>query len=213
MFSDICQASVGSVEQFVFFEVVIGLEPFFFEFSPKGFCQVQLRGVRRQEENKKPSLLPKLHAFTDDFRSVHPCAVKDDKRLFADLKGELLQLLADKTSVDVLLGCSPMALVVAAYQAKTVDLVPFFRRDADFFAGELPAVRNVPFRANMAFISVKKVYQPCFGQFFEFSEAVYFEPVEFGVGLSLATAPDSLVFSAKAFKKRRKVSLLTVLSA
>jgi hypothetical protein len=66
----------------------------------------------------------------------------------------------------------------------------------------LPSIRHIPFRANMAFISIKKIYESKHRKFFEFLEAFYFELVEFGIWFAFASAPDSLVSSAKAFKKR-----------
>lgn len=88
-----------------------------------------------------------------------------------DLKGELLQILSDKKGVDIVSRCAPMALAISTDEAETIDFVAFFGQDAYRFAGELPTIWNVPFRTDMALISVKKVYEASFGQFFEFFEA------------------------------------------
>ena len=103
-----------------------------------------------------------------------------------------------------------MAHVGAADKAKTIHFCTPFRRDEDIFPRKLPPIWHIAFGAYMAFVPIIKVYQPQFRQFLKLCQAFYLEPIKLGVGLSLAPAPDSLVFSAKAFKKRRKTSRLTV---
>jgi hypothetical protein len=65
-----------------------------------------------------------------------------------------------------------MARAVPADEGKTVDFRAFFRRDEHLFPGELPAVGDIARSADMAFISIKKVDQPPFKQFFEFCKAL-----------------------------------------
>jgi hypothetical protein len=55
-----------------------------------------------------------------------------------------------------------MALVASTDETETIDFVAFFRQYAHLFAGELPSIRNVSFRAHMAFVPVKKVYEASF---------------------------------------------------
>ena len=55
-----------------------------------------------------------------------------------------------------------MALVRAADQSETVNFCTFLGRNKDIFPGELPTIGYIPGGANMAFIPIKKVYQPKF---------------------------------------------------
>lgn len=115
-----------------------------------------------------------------------------------------------KGGINVVFGGSEMTLVGAAYQAKTVNFCALFCGYEDVLPWKLPAVGHIALGAYVTLVPVEKVYQAKFGQFFQLFEAFYLEAVEFGIGFSFAPSPDSFVASAKAFKKRRNTSRLTV---
>lgn len=67
------------------------------------------------------------------------------------------QLLHDKLSVDGLAARRPMALIVATDQAPTIDFIPFLSQYTNPFTRKLPAVRNVAFTANLAFVAIEQI--------------------------------------------------------
>ena len=86
----------------------------------------------------------------------------------------------------------------------------FFRDNTNFFPNKLPAVRYIAFRAHMGFIPVvEQVNQVLLSESFQSSQPFYLIGIVFRMWLALAAFPYALVSSAKAFKKRRSVELLT----
>ena len=88
--------------------------------------------------------------------------------------------------------------------------MPLFRQNANIFTQELPSIGNISLAAYVRFIAVKQFYQSLCCQFLKFRQALQLILVMRSIGLSLAAFPYTLILSAKAFKKRRKVELLNV---
>ena len=58
-----CQPPVSGIEEFVFFHVVLWIQPFLFEFSPYRFRNIQMWRIWRKISNEEPTLLPKKVFF------------------------------------------------------------------------------------------------------------------------------------------------------
>lgn len=65
--SYVCQRPVGSIEQHVRTCVVLWSYPLSFQNSPKGFGDVKMWRVWRQEEEKETSLFPSVNSNTFGF--------------------------------------------------------------------------------------------------------------------------------------------------
>lgn len=78
-FSHVSQRPVGGIEKHVRTFVILWSYPLPFQDSPKRFCNVQMWGVWRKEEDKEAPLLPYwpefrfTHAFTDT-KLISVCA-------------------------------------------------------------------------------------------------------------------------------------------
>lgn len=64
-------------------------------------------------------------------------------------------MIDNKLGIYILLGGFPIALISSANQAKYIDFVPFFCIYSHFLIGELPAVGDISFATNPAFIAIK----------------------------------------------------------
>ena len=72
--SQSCQSSVASIEEIVSREVVRRLYPLSFEHSPESLRNVEMRGIRRQEEKIQASS-PDLFSFPSYFAPVYRLAL------------------------------------------------------------------------------------------------------------------------------------------
>ncbi len=86
--------------------------------------------------------------------------------------------------------------------------MPLFRQNTYLLIWKLPAIGNIPFATNVAFITIKKVYQACFRQLFQFCQLLDLVVIPHRARLCPTSFPYALVSSANTFKKRRSVSLL-----
>lgn len=83
-----CQRPVCSVHQCIIGYVIRWSEPFSFEYSPKGFRDVEVWTIRRKEEEEQPSFFPNLAKFSHHPAPVNFCVVKDNERVSPDMKGK-----------------------------------------------------------------------------------------------------------------------------
>lgn len=66
-----CESSVDGIEEIVNRDIVRGLYPLPFEHSPESLSNIEMRGIRRQEEKIQSSFLPDLSHFLHIFAPVH----------------------------------------------------------------------------------------------------------------------------------------------
>lgn len=199
------QAPVQSVRQLIMAQVVWRVEPFFLEFAPQGFCNIQVWRIGRQEEQIQSSFLPIWYSLLYGLRFVYACIIQNHKRFSLYVKRKFLHEFQNKRCVDVLLCHLPMALTLSVYQTKTVELIRFFREKTNLFIGKLPTVRDISFTANVSFIAIVKVYFALERQRFKFLQLFYLKFVMFGKRFALGTASYAFIPSASVFKKALKV--------
>lgn len=65
------ESSVDSIEKIVSRDIVCGLYPLTFEHSPESLSNVEMRGIRRQEEKIKAPFRPDFSHFLHIFAAVH----------------------------------------------------------------------------------------------------------------------------------------------
>jgi hypothetical protein len=83
LISDSRQRSVSSIEERIGTRVILRSEPFSFHYFPKGFRNVQMRGIWRNIEEEETSLFPDGAHFPNSGIFVRTDIVKDNKSLFA----------------------------------------------------------------------------------------------------------------------------------
>lgn len=83
------------VEKLLSTNIVFRLNPLSLEHSPYGFCNIQVRGVRRKIEQEESSLLPKWSSLLKTLGTMNAGIVQYKKCLFTYFEGEVFQKLHD----------------------------------------------------------------------------------------------------------------------
>ena len=193
----ICKASVDCIKEPVLIKIILRIEPFLFQLSPKRFGNIQVRRIRRQKKQIQPSFLPINYPFLDCFGFMYSCIIQNYKCCFTYFKRKLFQTFQNKFRVNIFRSHLPQALILSADKAQTINLIGFFRQNTNLFIRELPTVRNITLAAYMGFISVIKVYCSAKAQFFKFFELFNLQPVMFRHRTTLRAASYTLISSAK----------------
>lgn len=142
------QCSVRGIKQGICRHIVCRSEPFAFEYAPKGFCYVQMRRGRRQEEKKQSSFFPDWPEFSHELASVYPSVVQDDKSVLLYPERKAVKEVCDFIGNDVFSRTETVITIVAVYHAEYIESKRLLRRDKDIFSWELPAIRHISFRAD-----------------------------------------------------------------
>ena len=91
--------SIDSIEKIVSRDIICRLYPLPFDHSPnspKSLCNVEMRGIRKQEEKIKSPCLPYLSHFLHMLASVHFGIVKHDEHVLPPYcKGEHVKEISD----------------------------------------------------------------------------------------------------------------------
>ena len=131
--------------------------------------------------------------------------VQNHKGFFFDRKRQNIQLLENKLTVNAFKTGSPMTLVLASDQAKTIDSMTLFNPDTDLFIVKLPTIRHVAFRTHARLITVEKVNMALPTEFFQLCQLRKLVLDQCRTRLLAREFSYAFVASAKPFKKRRKV--------
>ena len=186
--SDSLQYSVGCVKEDLCILIGLWLNPFTLQYSPERFRNVQLWGIWRKIKDEQSPFSPFFPFFLDFSSTMNTCVVKDEDSLLGYAFGKLIQIRHDFILSDVFLGS----------------------RDEYVLILELPAIRYMPLRTDMAFISEEKVYMPFIAQDFKLFQLFFLVFIVLRVGRTLWTKPYSFISRTNVFKKRRSVDSLTV---
>lgn len=155
--SQACHTSINGIKEIIPVKIILRIQPFLFQLPPQRFCDVQMWRIWWKKENVQSSFLPVGHALLNGFCLVHTGIIQHHKRFLTCLKRKCFHIFQYKLSIDIAFSVFPPARVLPVYKTKTVEFICFFREDADFLIGKLPAVRNISFTAHMGFISIKQV--------------------------------------------------------
>ena len=99
-------------EQSMFISIVMWLYPFPFQYTPKSFGDIEVRGVRRKIEYVETSFFPSLKAVLDLAALVYSGVIQNDHGLFADARRETLHKFNEPAGVYVLLGSAPSSSLI-----------------------------------------------------------------------------------------------------
>ena len=152
------QCPINGVKEVVATCIILRSDPFSFHYSPQGFRNVQVRGIRWKVKEKKSAFLPQFSQFPYFLVSMYARIVKHDERIFLYVQGKGVKVFNDLVRVNTFSRGEPMIAVVPVYHAEDVDPLCLLGWNIHVFVTELPAVRHIAFGAHMAFIGVIEVY-------------------------------------------------------
>jgi len=205
------QTSVDRIKEFVLIQVILRIEPFFLQFSPYCFSNVQMWGIGWKKENVETSFLPKWNTFLNDFCLMYSGIIQNNKGFLAYLKRKIFHIFQHKLRVYIIFCCFPPASALSVYQTKAVEFVRFLRKDAHILVWKLPAIRDITFAAYMGFITIIQVYPAFSAHLLKFPEFLRLKVIMFCKRLSFGATSYPFISSAKLFKKALKVLSLTLL--
>ena len=205
------QRSIGCVKQGVCREIIHRSEPFALENPPQSLRNIQMRAVWRKKEEEQAALLPYRTTLLHELAFVHTRIVKHHKCIPADTHRQPVNKVCDFLSRHVLRCGETLIAVVAVNHAEDIEPDTSFRRDIYILSTKLPAIRDITFCADMAFISVVEVYETVNCLSFEFLQLLGLIRIELRRGFPLRTFPYTSISRANADKKDLKVLSLASL--
>lgn len=107
LFSNVGENVFYGGEQSMLISIVMWLYPFPFHYTPKGFGDIEVRGVRREMEYMETSVLPSLKAVLHLTALVDSVVVQNDYGLFADAKREAFHKIDEPVGVYIILSGKP----------------------------------------------------------------------------------------------------------
>lgn len=205
------QRSVSCVEECVSRCIVLWPDPFPFHHPPKGFYNIQMRGVWRNIEYKESSFFPDGTHVSDYCVSVHACIVEYNKCFFVESEGELFEETGDFSGINGFTCTEAFKSVVTVGHPKDIESFGFFRWYIYVFSWKLPSVRDVAFGTDMGFIAIEEVNLSFCVKRFKFLQLLGLIFIELRRGNTPWTFSYTSISCAKADKKRLKVNSLASL--
>ncbi len=209
--SDRCQRSVNGIEQGISRSIIGWLNPFSLKDSPKCFCYVEMRGIRRQEEQEQSSLLPYFSHLHHKFGSVYLGVVQNNKSFLFDRHGEPVKVVNELLRSNALSGGEAMIGIGITDHTEYIEPGLFLRWDTYLLPWEHPTERHITFGTHMALISKIKVNQSFIIMIYKLLQLLAFISIELRRGFSLWPLPYTSKSCAKADKKLLKVLRLASL--
>ena len=205
------QSSIGCVKQGVYGKIIHRSEPFALEDSPECLSDVEMRAIWRNKEEEQTSLLPYGAKFPHESAPMYARIVKHHKCFLVDTHRQSVKKVCNLFSRHVLHRGKTLIAIVAVNHAEEIEPDTSFRRDIHILSAELPAIRNITFRADMAFISVVEINETGNCLSFEFLQLLGLIRIELRRGLTFGTFPYTSISRANADKKALKVLSLAFL--
>ena len=201
VFSQFSHTSIYSIKKIILIKVILWIEPFFFQFSPHCFSNVQMRGVWREKEDVQTPLLPIRNALHNDFCLMQTGIIQHNKRLLINLKRKIFHIFQYKLSIYVAFGCFTPTPAFSVYETKAVKLISFFRQNTNLLIRKLPSIRNITFTAHMSFITIIQIYLLFSAHLFKFFKFLHLKDVMFRQRQPFGATPYAFISSAKLLKK------------
>lgn len=197
---------IDSIEKIVSRDIVCRLYPLPFELSPKSLRNVEMRGIRRQEEKVKSPFLPYLSHFLHMLASVHFGIVKHYERVLPYCKGEPVNEIRDAFGCHAFGGTEAMVLAVVVNHSPDIEPCAPVRWNGDVFIGKLPAVRHISFGTCEAPVSKIEINKTFTVLLLTLLQLLLLLSVELRRGCPFGRFPYTSKSCAKADKKARNVS-------
>lgn len=123
--SQCCQRSVNGIEQCLCTSIILWSDPFCFQYTPKRFNNVHVRRVRRQIEQKKPSIFPYFSALLYFFIAVDARVIQYNECLAIYSQGDFINELNKFISSNTFGGCKSQIVVIAVNHSKYIQPLRF----------------------------------------------------------------------------------------
>ncbi len=140
-------------EQTMLISILMWLYPFPFQYTPKGFGDIEVRGVRREIEYVETSVLPSLKTVLHLAALVDSGVIQNDYGFFADAKREVFHKFDELVGVYVILSGETMVNAITVNHSEDVESTAFIYRHTEVLIFEFPCIRHISFGAYMAFIT------------------------------------------------------------
>ncbi len=154
-------------EQSMFISIVMWLYPFSFQYTPKSFGDIEVRGVRRKIEYVETSVLPSLNTLLYLAALVDSGVIQNDYGLLADAKREVFHKFDEPVGVYVLLGGETMVNTIAVNHSEDVESSAFVYGHTEILIFEFPCIRHISFGAYMTFITIIQINETGFPLMFK----------------------------------------------
>ena len=197
---------IDSIEKIVSRDIIRRLYPLPFKHSPKSLGNVEMRGIRRQEEKEKTPFLPYLSHFLHILASVHLGIVKHDECVLPYCKGELVKEISDAFGCYAFRGTEAMIPAVVVNNSPDIEPCASVRWNGYAFTGELPAVWHISFGTSEAPVSETEVNKTFPVLLFKLLHLLLLIIVELRRGCPFGRFPYTSKSCAKADKKALYVS-------
>lgn len=185
--------------------IMLGLNPFAFEYSPQGLCDIEVGRVWRQIHNVQIAILPFRYFGLNLFAFMETCIVQQKHCGLLQLRNETVNEFNEFIGVNILTRCESMIFIVPANHAEDIQSRGFLCWNCDFSIRELPSIRHIATCADMRLISEEEVYMPAIIKVFKFLQLLDKQIVEMRRGCPLRRKSYTLISCAKTPKKRFKV--------
>lgn len=205
------QSSIGCVKQGICGKIIHRSEPFALEDSPQCLRDIQMRTVWWEKEKVQASLFPCRSKCPHEFAPVHAGIVKHHECILADTHRQSVKKVCDFICRHVFRCGETIVSVVAVNHAEDIEPEASFRWNMYILSTELPAIRHITFRADVALVSVVEVNDTGNCLSFEFLQLLGLVRIELRRGFPLWTFPYTSISRANADKKALKVLSLASL--
>ena len=164
---DVRENILNSGEQTMFISVVMWLNPFAFQYSPKSLGNIEVRGICRQIEYMETSFFPSFKTILDFSTFVHTGVIQYHNSLFGDSKREVFHEFHKLVGIYTFLSGEAVINAVAVYHTEYVEPSAFVYGNAKLFVFEFPCIWHISFRANVAFVTIIQVNETRFPLMFK----------------------------------------------
>lgn len=185
LISDVREDILNSGEQTLFISVIMWLNPFAFQYSPKSLGNIEMRRIRRQIEYVETSLFPPFKTILDLAAFMDAGVIQYHNSLFGDSKREVFHKFYKLVGVYTFLRGEAMINAVTVYHAEDVEPSAFVYWNAKLFVLEFPRIGYIPFCAYMAFVTVIQINKTIFPLTFKLLQKFLFVSVLLRRGLTL----------------------------
>lgn len=201
-----CQPSIDSIEEIVSRDIIRGLYPLTLEHSPESLRNVEMRGIRRQEEKVQSPFLPDLSHFLHIFAAMYLGIVKHDECVLPYCKGEPVKEIRDALGCHAIGGAEAVVVTVIVNHSPDIESCASVRGNGDVLSGELPSVWHVSFCTSEAPVSEIEIDEAFTVLLFKLLQLLLLISVELRRGCPFGRFPYTSKSCAKADKKALNVS-------
>ncbi len=209
--SDVGEDVLYSGEQTMFISVVMWLNPFAFQYSPKSLGNIEMRRIWRQIEYMETSFFPSFKTILDFATFVDAGVIQNHNSLFGDSKREVVHEFYKLVGVDIVLSGEAVIHAVAVYHTEDVEPSAFVYGNAKLLVFEFPRIGYIPFCTNMAFITIIEVNETVFPLMFKLLQEFLLVCVLLRRGVPFGRFPYTSKSCAREDKKFRKAPSLICL--